>query len=37
MRGVLGLIHAFETRWSKSRWGTAANVSSGFVQDQGYE
>jgi len=37
MRGVLGLIHAFETRWSKSRWGTAANVSPGFVKDQGYE
>lgn len=41
MRGVLGLLHAYETRWSKSRWGTAANVSAGFVQDHakdlGYE
>jgi len=37
MRGVLGLIHAFESRWTKSRWGTAANVSSGFVKDQSYE
>ena len=30
MRGVLGLLHANETRWSKSRWGTAANLSSQF-------
>ena len=37
MRGVLGLVHAFETRWSKSRWGTAANVTPDFPKDQGYE
>ena len=30
MRGVLGLLHANETRWSKSRWGTAANLSPHF-------
>jgi arylsulfatase A-like enzyme len=35
MRGVLGLLHAYETRWSKSRWGTAANVSAEFVKDLG--
>jgi len=34
MRGVLGLLHAYETRWIKSRWGTAANVSAAFAQDQ---
>ncbi|HEY4185204.1 MAG TPA: sulfatase [Polyangia bacterium] len=37
MRGVLGLLHAYETRWTKSRWGTAANVSADFGKDVGYE
>ena len=43
MRGVLGLLHANETRWSKSRWGTAANLSVNFEKaektdkDVGYE
>jgi hypothetical protein len=27
MRGVLGLLYAYETTWSKARWGTAANVT----------
>lgn len=37
MRGVLGLVHAYETRWSKSRWGTAANVLPGFQKDASNE
>ena len=37
MRGVLGLLHAYETRWTKSRWGTAANVSARFGKDNGYD
>jgi choline-sulfatase len=37
MRSVLGLLHANETRWSKSRWGTAANVSANYGKDAGYE
>ena len=35
MRGVLGLLHAYETRWTKARWGTAANVSANFLKDAG--
>jgi hypothetical protein len=34
MRGVLGLLHAYENHWSKSRWGTAANLSPAFEKDQ---
>jgi arylsulfatase A-like enzyme len=30
MRGVLGLLYAYENTWSKSRWGTAANVAEAF-------
>jgi arylsulfatase A-like enzyme len=30
MRNVLGLLYAFETKWVKSRWGTAANVTDAF-------
>jgi choline-sulfatase len=30
MRGVLGLLHAYETTWSKTQWGTAANVAEAF-------
>jgi arylsulfatase A-like enzyme len=37
MRSVLGLLHAHETRWSKSRWGTAANVLPAFQKEAGYE
>ena len=33
MRGVLGLLHENESRWSKSRWGTAANVTPEFLKD----
>jgi choline-sulfatase len=35
MRGVLGLLHAYETTWSKARWGTAANVSEAFYAGAG--
>jgi choline-sulfatase len=35
MRGVLGLLYAFETTWTKSRWGTAANVSEAFYGSAG--
>lgn len=33
MRGVLGLLHDNESRWSKSRWGTAANLTPEFLKD----
>jgi hypothetical protein len=33
MRSTFGLLHAYEARWIKSRWGTAANVASGFWAD----
>jgi hypothetical protein len=33
MRGVFGLLHAFETRWVKTRWGSAANVLPAFLKD----
>lgn len=33
MRGVLGVIHPYESRWSKSRWGTAANLEPAFAHD----
>jgi arylsulfatase A-like enzyme len=35
MRGVLGLLYGYETRWNKSRWGTAANVTPEFVAHAG--
>jgi choline-sulfatase len=35
MRGVLSLLYAYETRWNKSRWGTAANVTPEFVTSAG--
>jgi choline-sulfatase len=35
MRGVLSLLYAYETRWNKSRWGTAANVTPEFVTGAG--
>jgi len=35
MRGVLGLLYAYETTWSKSRWGTAANVHEAFYSAAG--
>ena len=35
MRGVLGLVYAYETTWSKSRWGTAANVAEPFYATAG--
>jgi arylsulfatase A-like enzyme len=31
MRGVLGVLYGYETKWSKSRWGTAANVTADFA------
>ena len=30
MRGVLALLYGYETKWNKSRWGTAANVTGEF-------
>jgi arylsulfatase A-like enzyme len=35
MRGVLGLLYGYETRWNKTRWGTAANVTPDFVAHAG--
>jgi choline-sulfatase len=35
MRGVLGLLYAYETSWSKARWGTAANVTEAFYTSAG--
>jgi choline-sulfatase len=35
MRGVLGLLHAYETTWSKAQWGTAANVTEAFYAAAG--
>jgi choline-sulfatase len=35
MRGVLGLLYGYETKWQKSRWGTAANVTPDFVANAG--
>ena len=35
MRGVLGLLYAYETTWSKARWGTAANVNEAFYTAAG--
>ncbi len=35
MRAVLGLLYAYETSWSKSRWGTAANVNEAFYSSAG--
>jgi len=35
MRGVLGLLYAYETTWSKARWGTAANVTEAFYATAG--
>jgi len=35
MRGVLGLLHAYETTWSKARWGTAANLTEAFYAGAG--
>jgi len=33
MRGVMGILHPYETSWNKSRWGTAANVTAAFTAD----
>jgi hypothetical protein len=30
MRSVLGLLYAYEPRWQKTKWGTAANVTEAF-------
>ncbi len=35
MRSVLGLLHAYETTWSKAKWGTAANVAEPFYTAAG--
>ena len=36
MRNVFGLLHAFEDRWNKTRWGTAANLTPEFGRDVGH-
>jgi arylsulfatase A-like enzyme len=35
MRGVLALLYAYETTWSKTRWGTAANLTEAFYTSAG--
>lgn len=35
MRSVLGLLYAYEPAWTKSRWGTAANVTEAFWTSAG--
>jgi arylsulfatase A-like enzyme len=35
MRGVLGLLYAYENSWTKSRWGTAANLAEAFYAAAG--
>ena len=35
MRAVLGLLYAYETSWSKARWGTAANLTETFYTTAG--
>jgi choline-sulfatase len=35
MRSVLGLLYGYETKWNKSRWGTAANVTADFNANAG--
>ena len=35
MRAVLGLLYAYETSWSKARWGTAANLNEAFYSSAG--
>jgi arylsulfatase A-like enzyme len=35
MRGVLGLLYGYETRWNKTHWGTAANVTPAFLASAG--
>jgi arylsulfatase A-like enzyme len=35
MRGVLGVLYGYETKWNKARWGTAANVTGDFVTNAG--
>lgn len=35
MRNIFSLLHPNEQRWSKSRWGTAANVTDALNKDLG--
>jgi arylsulfatase A-like enzyme len=35
MRNVMGLLGAYESRWKKRSWGTAANVTEAFYTDLG--
>jgi arylsulfatase A-like enzyme len=35
LRGALGLVYAYETTWSKSTWGTAANLREAFYTAAG--
>jgi hypothetical protein len=33
LRNVFGLLHAYEGRWRKSQWGTAANLNPAFYAE----
>jgi hypothetical protein len=33
MRNVFGLLYAYESRWRKRAWGTAANVTDLFYSE----
>jgi arylsulfatase A-like enzyme len=35
MRNVFSVLYAYEQKWNKSRWGTAANVTPEFCKDVG--
>jgi arylsulfatase A-like enzyme len=30
MRGVLGVLYAYESKWQKTKWGSAANLTEAF-------
>jgi len=36
MRDVFSILHAYEDRWNKTRWGTAANLTPEFTRDVGW-
>ncbi len=35
MRNVFGLLYAYEAKWRKRAWGTAANVTDVFYSEVG--
>jgi hypothetical protein len=36
MRDVFSILHGYEDRWNKTRWGTAANLTPEFARDVGW-